>query len=265
MLRMGIVTAGAIVPAFLILSGIAGDSATAQTATNETSAKPIQLLRIIQQAEPQAKPQAKPAVKNRIAYRKKPRSHATAVAQGRHLYGPPLAQTSATKSATPAAPSAAPADAATIAAATPPLAVAPRDAARPNEVVVGGQTMQLASSDAGNAIELSANNENVELNRTPPTVAAASAMPMRDVTGIVPKSDLAKSDLAKSDLANVKSDLPNVKSNLANVSVAQQQDSEAGSLSWILQALAALAGAVAAGSVVWFLIGSTPVSDLRVT
>ena len=260
MLRMGIVTAGAIVPAFLILSGIAGDSATAQTATNETSAKPIQLLRIIQQAEPQAKPQAKPAVKNRIAYRKKPRSHATAVAQGRHLYGPPLAQTTATKSATPAAPSAAPADAATIAAATPPLAVAPRDAARPNEVVVGGQTMQLASSDAGNAIELSANNENVELNRTPPTVAAASAVPMRDVTSIVPKSDLAKSDLA-----NVKSDLPNVKSNLANVSVAQQQDSEAGSLSWILQALAALAGAVAAGSVAWFLIGSTPVSDLRLT
>jgi hypothetical protein len=260
MLRMGIVTAGAIVPAFLILSGIAGGSATAQTATNETSAKPIQLLRIIQQAEPQTKAAAKPAVKSRIAYRKKSRPHATIVAQGRHLQGPPLAQTTATKSATPAAPSAAPADAATIAAATPPLASAPRDAARPGEVVVGGQTMQLASSDAGNAIELSANNENVELNRTPPMVASASAMPMRDVTGIVPKSDLAKSDLA-----NVKSDLPNVKSNLADVSVAQQQDSKAGSLSWILQALAALGGAIAAGSVARFLIGSTPVSDLRLT
>src|SRR5271167_4571318 len=131
MLRMGIVTAGAIVPAFLILSGIAGGSATAQTATSETSAKPIQLLRIIQQAEPQTKPQAKaaakPGVKGRIAYRKRPRSHATVVAQGRHLYRPPLAQTTATKSATPAAPSAAPAEATTLAAATPPLASVPRD------------------------------------------------------------------------------------------------------------------------------------------
>jgi hypothetical protein len=260
MLRMGIVTAGAIVPAFVILSGVAGGSATAQTATNETSSKPIQLLRILQQAEPQAKAAAKPGVKGRIAYRKKPRSHATVVAQGRHLYRPPLAQTTATKSATPAAPSAAPAEATTLAAATPPLASVPRDAARPSEVVVGGQTTQLASSDAGDTIELSANNENVQLNRTPPTVAAASAIPMRDVTGVAPKSDFAN---VKPDLANVKSDF--VKSDLASVSVAQQQGSEAGSLSWILQTLAALAGAVAAGSVAWFLIGSTPVSGLRLT
>jgi hypothetical protein len=240
MLRISIVTAGAIVPAFLILSGIAGDNATAQTATNGTSAKPIQLLRIVQQAEPQAKGAAKPAVKNRIAYRKRPRPHATAVARGQHLYRPPLAQAAAIKSATPAALSAAPAGAATLAAATPPLA-APRDAAQPDELVVGGQTMQLASSDAGDAIELSANNENVQPNRTLPTVATASAIPMRDVTGLAPKSDLA------------------------NVSVAQRRDSEVGSASWILQALAALGGAVAAGSVAWFLIGSTLVSDVRLT
>jgi hypothetical protein len=241
MLRISIVTAGAIVPAFLILSGIAGGSATAQTATNGTSAKPIQLLRIIQQGEPQAKSAAKPGVKSRIAYRNKTRPHTAVVAQGRHLYRPPLAQATATKSTTPAAPSAAPADAATLAAATPPLAAAPPEAARPDEVVVGGQTMQLASSDAGDAIELSADNENVQLNRTPPAAAAASAIPMRDVTGVAPKSDFA-----------------DIKSGLANVSVVQQRDSEAGSMSWILQALAALGGAVAAGSVAWFLIGSTP-------
>ena len=37
-----------------------------------------------------------------------------------------------------------------------------------------------------------------------------------------------------------------------------QQGSDVGSTSWIMQVLAALGGAVAAGSVAWFLIGSTP-------
>ena len=37
-----------------------------------------------------------------------------------------------------------------------------------------------------------------------------------------------------------------------------QQPNEVGSTSWILQVLAALGGAVTAGTVAWFLIGGTP-------
>jgi hypothetical protein len=42
------------------------------------------------------------------------------------------------------------------------------------------------------------------------------------------------------------------------VATAQPQGGEVGSTSWILQVMAALGGAVAAGSVAWFLIGAAP-------
>lgn len=233
MLRIGIIAAGAIFPALLIVSGMVSGSATAQTATDATPGKPIQLLQTVQQGKPQARLQArsaaraaaKPSVKSRVAYRKKPRPHLAAAARGRQLSRPPITEA--------AASSAAPAAATTIAAATPPLAAAPLKPARSSEVVAGGHPVQVASSDAGETIELSANNDNMPANETPPTGATLSAPPMRDVAE-APKSDAA------------------------TVAVAQQQRGEIGGASWILQVLAALGGAITAGSVAWFLIGSMP-------
>jgi len=234
MLRIGIVAAGAIFPALLIVSGMVSGSATAQTATDATPGKPIQLLQTVQQGKPQARLQArsavraaatKPSVNSRVAYRKKPRPHLVAAARGRHLSRPPIAEATAS--------SAAPAAAATIAAATPPLAAAPLKPPGPSEVVAGGHPVQVASSDAGETLELSANNDNVLANETPPTGAALSAPPMRDVAE-APKSDSA------------------------TVAVAQQQRGEIGGASWILQVLAALGGAITVGAIAWFLIGSMP-------
>ena len=48
------------------------------------------------------------------------------------------------------------------------------------------------------------------------------------------------------------------KSDFANVTVRQEWGADVGSASWILQVLAALAGAVTAGAVAWFLIGRRP-------
>ncbi len=44
----------------------------------------------------------------------------------------------------------------------------------------------------------------------------------------------------------------------ATVARAQEETSHFGSASWIAQILAALGGAVAAGSAAWFLMGSAP-------
>jgi hypothetical protein len=112
--------------------------------------------------------------------------------------------------------------AAGVGAVEPGAASAPGDVA-PSEVVVGGQTVQIASPDKPNAIDLAADRPDAGENRAaqsdfpqaaPATPATAIALPGHDT-------------------------------------------SKVGSESWFAKILAALGGAIATGSAAWFLIGST--------
>ncbi|MGD0419281.1 MAG: hypothetical protein ABSA68_06865 [Xanthobacteraceae bacterium] len=151
-----------------------------------------------------AKSSAKRAV--RIAAGRKTHTH-IAAAQRQRLRAPEqVASAPPSENSWPAVNSAVPADVAFAPPALQPTA-APTEQA-PSQFVVAGQTVQLASPDNVNEIDL-----------------AAEAEPKSDSMNAVPPP---------------------------------QQGSDVGSTSWIMQVLAALGGAVAAGSVAWFLIGSTP-------
>jgi hypothetical protein len=115
---------------------------------------------------------------------------------------------------------------ATVAAAAPPETAPANDEPAPSEVVVGGQTVQIAASDEINAIDLAADN----VEKETPTAGPA------DRADIAPAPQTALASRAMPGDANA-----------------------LGGASWIAQALAALGGAVAAGAVAWFLIGSGPV------
>jgi len=106
----------------------------------------------------------------------------------------------------------------------------------PSQVVVAGQTVQVAAPDAVNEMDLAANNTTTQASDAAPSMTARPAL--REIADAAPKSD------AKSDFVSAASPV--------------QQSSDMGSPSWIMQVLAALGGAVTAGSVAWFLIGSTP-------
>jgi hypothetical protein len=131
----------------------------------------------------------------------------------------------------PAVNSAVPADVAFAPPAQQPT-TAPTDPA-PSQLVVAGQTVQLASPDNVNEIDLAANDTAAQASDAAPSMVA-SAPALREIAEAEPKSDSM------------------------NAVPPPQQGSDIGSTSWIMQVLAALGGAVAAGSVAWFLIGSTP-------
>jgi len=114
-----------------------------------------------------------------------------------------------------------------VVAASAPMAYAPdrsaADGSAPSELVVGGQTVQIARPDAVNDLDRAAE-----------------------------KPDAAEDTALKSDF---------VQSAPSQVMVAaptQPDASPVGSASWIAKVLAALGGAIAAGAAAWFLIGSTP-------
>ena len=89
--------------------------------------------------------------------------------------------------------------------------------------MVGGRTVDVVAPDQANEIDLAAN--------APQTAAGTS-----------PQDD----------------DAANKPAATAFVAAAHDAAGAVGSASWIAQVLAALGGAVAAGTVAWFLIGSTP-------
>jgi hypothetical protein len=93
--------------------------------------------------------------------------------------------------------------------------------------------LRVASSAEVNELDLPANNSLLQSNGAPPNSVTEDNPPMREIT-----------DAAKSDFANVTG--------------KQEWGADVGSASWILQVLAALAGAVTAGAVAWFLIGRRP-------
>ena len=117
--------------------------------------------------------------------------------------------------------------------AAAPQIVAPVAGATASELVVDGQTIQIASPDQANAIDLAANDAVVASDASLGTMAASNAA-LTEVTE------------------------PAVKPDATSAMVAQAQSADVSSTSWFLQVMAALGGAVAAGAVAWFLIGSAP-------
>ena len=105
----------------------------------------------------------------------------------------------------------------------------PRPAiAPPSELVIDGQTVRVASPDDANEIDLA-----IEQGALPAAAPAVKA-------------------------ANTETAAPADKSDSAAAAVSQTPSSKVGSASWLMQVMAALGAAVAAGSVAWFLIGSAP-------
>ena len=98
--------------------------------------------------------------------------------------------------------------------------------------------MQVASPDDVNALDLAADDQDA--------AGAKAATP----------SDVADPDPEPAAQAMVAAPEPAAQAMVATP--APQDASPIGSASWIAQVLAALGGAVAAGSVAWFLIGSGP-------
>jgi hypothetical protein len=94
--------------------------------------------------------------------------------------------------------------------------------------VIDGQTVRVASPDDANEIDLA-----IEQGALPAAAPAVKA-------------------------ANTETAAPADKSDSAAAAVSQTPSSKVGSASWLMQVMAALGAAVAAGSVAWFLIGSAP-------
>jgi hypothetical protein len=213
-----------IVAAGALISVMTAGGAMAQTATDTGASKPIQLLQVATQPDKtKSKPHAKRIMKIRTAANRTGRRHRLAAERPIHV----------ARAAKPAAPAATPADVwanvtpvpapATSAAPAPQLAAA-ASASTPSELVVGGQTVHVVSPDDANEIDRDADAQ------TAPSAAATQSA----VATAAPAADTA------------------------TVAQAQEETSHFGSASWIAQILAALGGAVAAGSAAWFLMGSAP-------
>lgn len=225
MLIIRIVAAGAFL---LSLPLLAAGSTMAQAATGAEPGKPLQLLHPVNVP---AKAKTKPHL--RTAHHRGKTHFAThfAAAKVHTTHSEEAAEAAKTAPAADAPPAnvwpnvptgPAPADVAaglTMQAPPPPSAVP-----APNELVVGGRTVDVVAADQANEIDLAA-----DATRT-----AAATPPQDDAAATKPA--------------------------VATVFAARAPDETGavGSTSWIAQVLAALGGAVAAGSVAWFLIGSAP-------
>lgn len=225
--------------AVLLLCGLLAASANAQTATAQPVGKPLQLLKIVEgPSRPKAKPHAKVAHKTvtkrrvQVATRKKHHAHFATAGRNGPLVTAHAVSAPAAEAITPAAnPAVSTEVAAAVPAPAPEAAPAAQD---PSQVVVAGQAIKVASPDDVNEIDLAANDAATQRNdAAPPSVASAPTM--REITDPQSKSDYRKV-----------------------AAIGQPKTSPVGSTSWILQVMAALGGAVTAGSVAWFLIGGTP-------
>jgi len=211
----------------LIFLGMAAGGTAAHTTTDETPGKPMQLLKIVEQPN-----QTKTKLHAKRVAAKKHKTHWAGGEGKRPRWPTHAAAAPAPATVAPAASSAAPTD---VAAAEPVPPPAPAFAEpTPGELVVGDHTLRVASPDGGNESDLAANDANTQAGAAATNSATASAP--------------AASDVAE----------PTTTTESMNAAPARASASEVGSASWIAQVLAALGGAVAAGSVAWFLIGSTP-------
>jgi hypothetical protein len=218
MLSIRIVAAGALVSVMTV------GGAMAQTTTG--TGKPIELLQVVTQPDKtKLKSHAKRTIKIKTATKRTGKRHSLAARQR------PIHVAEAVKAAAPAAapatvwpdltPAAAPANLASAEPAPQPAPAA--TASTPSELVVGGQTVHVVSPDDANEID------RADAQNAPSAAATQSGIAVAE-----PASDTA------------------------TIARAQAETSHVGSASWIAQVLAALGGAIAAGSIAWFLMGSAP-------
>ena len=219
-----------IVTALAALSIMTVASAATQAETNTAPGNPIPLLKIL------AKPdKAGTKIHGRRVGRRMGKTHMAAKTRAllhRSAKARPALPTPADNDALPTnvAAAAAATPPAPPTAASPPSAAASFAEPMPSELVVRGRTVQVTAADNVNEIDEAADPQRVAAR------AAISAARHRDGAEAEPASEAA------------------------TVAVAQAQPgrSSVGSASWIMQILAALGGAFAAGSAAWFLIGSAP-------
>jgi hypothetical protein len=247
MLSLRIVAGGAV---FLFVSAAAAGGAAAQTAMPDTPGKPLELLRIIEAPErPRtvAHYRIHTAIHRAIAARSRHHSVFAKVQPSK----PTVRDTTASMIRPPDADTTAPTS---VAAADPSSQPAPS----PSEpvmgpLVVGNQTVDVASQSDVNAIDLAADaTANGSANASPgnanPNDAAVNPAPSAATAAISAPAAAVVSDTAsKSD--SIKA---------APAPQPQAAGSTVGSPGWIAQVMAAAAGAVAAGSLAWFLIGAAP-------
>jgi hypothetical protein len=244
MLSLRGVTAGAVV---LFMSGAAIGGASAQTATTDAPGKPLQLLRII---EAPARPKA--VAHNRIHAA----LHRTVAARSlrRHTV---VAEAKAEQT-TPTAQDAVPMVSADDADATAPTGFAAAEPAAPSPgapvmgpLVIGNPPVEIASQNDVNALDLAADRAAEVPANAPPVNATPNdtAPPSYKMAAMSAPAAAVVSDTAsKSD--SIKASLTAPAPEAAQTAV--------GSPGWIAQVMAALAGAVAAGTIAWFLIGAAP-------
>jgi hypothetical protein len=206
-------------------------TAAAQTASDAPAGKPIPLLQVLQapersQTKPHVKLAAKRVKKARVAAVRRAkvpeRAAETRTAEWPQIK-PAAIERAEEQVAAPAAPAAQPTE----------LPV--------SEFVVKGQTVKVAQADAVNEIDLATKFQEKPKD-TPAASPQASSSQASSSQTSSPQSDLAAA----------------VTASAAVVAAQPQPPSKIGSPSWLAQVAAALGGAIAAGSVGWFLIGPAP-------
>lgn len=243
MLRIRIVSVGAAVAMALVL---ATNIAAAQTATSGQAGKPLALLAGLRPPHEHKAHQSVATVHARTASKSSKRTAAKKMAaatksarkEHHRIAAKPAVEpvtVAAVRADDPPAPPPANAFAASVwpvnsaaaseVASGPPPGTAADDKLKMSAIVVDGRTVQVASPDQINAIDLAA-DDNVAA-KVPAPVERTDAKPTARAVFAAPVSQ-------------------------------DEIRSPVGSASWIAQVLAALGGAVAAGTVAWFLIGGGP-------
>ena len=196
--------------------------AAAQATTDTAPGNPIPLLKILAQPD-----KAKAKSHRKRLGRRSAKTHVAAKtralhrsAKARHAVPTPTDDAEPANVAT--APYAAPSAALSAPAAAPVSSFAEPI---PNELVIGGRTVQVTSANDFNEIDEAAGSQSVP--------ATSTAMP-GDIAAAQPPAETVA------------------------VARVQPDASPVGSASWIMQILAAFGGAFAAAAAAWFLIGSAP-------
>jgi hypothetical protein len=251
MLSLRGVTAGAVL---LLVSSAAIEGAIAQTATTDAPGKPLQLLRII---EAPARPKAVAhnrihAALHRVAAMRSVKRH-TIVAEAKTEQSAPTAQDAMPSVTADDADTTAPISFAAAKPATQPAPSLGEPVMGP--LVVGTQTVEVASQNDVNDLDLAADKAaDGPANAPPVNAAPEDAAPSYKVAAMSAPAVAVISDAAsKSD--SIKADFAAPAPEAAKTEATK---AEVGSPGWIAQVMAALAGAVAAGTIAWFLIGGAP-------
>ena len=228
-------------------------------------------------SQSEAKPGTKVETKQHVSFRRKHRPHTEMAEQKRPQRvaagtgadaqpsqavakpAAPLRTPAAPSAASVSAPSAAPA--AMAAAPSPTPQAAPPAPPTTGELVVGGQAVQVRSPDEANELDLAANAPSAPS----PTPASDKPAPPSDSAALYnlagPNPAAASEAPPAGNVAPTSSVPPAATAALAAEMESAKAEvappkSSIGSASWIMQIMAALGGAAAAGSAAWFLIGS---------